>query len=314
MEYKSLFGPVASRRLGLSLGIDLVPYKTCSFDCIYCECGATTRLSLKREVFVQTNLVRQELSDFLTHSMQRPDCFTFSGGGEPTLALNIGEVIDEIKRLAPTEKIVVLTNSSLLNDPEVRKNISRADIISPSLDAVLEKSFIDLNCPIDGISVSDMVNGLIQLRNEFRGQIWLEIFIIPEINTSLQELKKFKEAILKIKPDKVQLNSMDRPGTKKGVPKAPKNLLEEIRLFWDLPNVEIIPGFKYSEEISKILTQDLKYFLIQTLKRRPSTLRDLCEITGKTHEEMSSLIQGLSKEQKINVLIEERGTFYSILN
>lgn len=315
MKYQYLFGPVASRRLGLSLGIDLIPFKTCSFDCIYCECGGTTCLSTKRAEYIPTQKIQKELEIYFKEDYlkNKPDFFTFSGSGEPTLASNIGQVIQMIRSYESNSQIAVLTNSSLLWDKDVRKDILSVNLISPSLDCVLEESFQKINRPAPQITVSKIIEGLIRLRKEFKGQIWLEIFIVPEINTSEKELRTFKEAILEIKPDKIQLNSLDRPGVLKDIPKAPKALLEEIVNFWKLPGVEIIPNYQYANLSQSAESLDLRDQILQTIKRRPSTLADLSEATGKSKEEIAKLLHLLGEEKKVRTSILERGIFYSIL-
>ena len=146
MKYKHLFGPVPSRRLGLSLGIDPIPYKTCSFDCVYCECGATTKLTAARKEYIPVDEIISELDSFLS-SNPTLDYITFSGSGEPTLNIGIGRVISYLKKNFSQYKIAVLTNSSLFSDPEVREELLLADVIMPSLDAVSENVFQKITDP-----------------------------------------------------------------------------------------------------------------------------------------------------------------------
>jgi wyosine [tRNA(Phe)-imidazoG37] synthetase (radical SAM superfamily) len=226
-KYKHLFGPVDSRRLGKSLGIDLLPFKTCSLDCVFCECGKTTCLTSKKQTFVSTDAVVRELKDFFTTN---PDLnfVTFSGAGEPTLADNLGEIIGFIKDQYPQYKVCVLTNGTLFSDQKVRQRVLRADVLVPSLHAVTAEAFLKINRPVKDINVTHVIDGLIELRKEFTGQIWLEVFIVPGINDSIDEIMKLKKVVLEIKPDKIQLNSLDRLGTESWVTPASREELEKI--------------------------------------------------------------------------------------
>jgi wyosine [tRNA(Phe)-imidazoG37] synthetase (radical SAM superfamily) len=235
-ETSCLFGPVNSRRLGQSLGIDLVKFKTCSLNCVFCECGRTTKLTAERQVFIPTAKVLQELAAFFAkNSAQGPaDVLTFSGGGEPTLAANLGEVLAEIKKNYPAYKVCLLTNSSLLSDSQVRAEILPADIIIPSLNAVSLPAFQKINRPAAGITPEKVLSGLLDLRREYTGQFLLEIFIVPEINDTPQELALLREAAALLKPDGVQLNSLDRQGSEDWVkPVSAENMQKIKEVFKD---------------------------------------------------------------------------------
>ncbi|MDD4253495.1 MAG: radical SAM protein, partial [Methanoculleus horonobensis] len=192
MAYRHLFGPVPSRRLGISLGIDLVPHKTCSFDCIYCECGRTTDLTCERREYVPTGRVIAELDDFLAKGPDL-DYITFAGSGEPTLHTGIGEIIAFIKDRYPRYRVAVLTNSALFTDPDVRAALMRADLVVPSLDAVSEEVFIKINRPSPGTTAERVLKGLLDFAREFSGEIRLEIFIVPDINDTEEELRLLQE-------------------------------------------------------------------------------------------------------------------------
>jgi wyosine [tRNA(Phe)-imidazoG37] synthetase (radical SAM superfamily) len=173
--YHYLFGPVPSRRLGISLGIDLVPMKTCSLNCIYCECGKTTNLTLERREYVPLAEVKAEFLHYLSNH-PKPDYITFSGSGEPTLNSLIGEAIRFIRSHETEIPVAVLTNGTLLFDPQVREELKPASMVMPSLDAATDKVFIKINRPHPELTVDRMIDGLIQFRKEFQGLIWLEIF------------------------------------------------------------------------------------------------------------------------------------------
>jgi wyosine [tRNA(Phe)-imidazoG37] synthetase (radical SAM superfamily) len=212
MAYKHLFGPVPSRRLGTSLGVDLVPFKVCSFNCIYCEVGATTNLTLERSEYVPVDAVLAELEDFLSTNPPL-DYITFSGAGEPTLNSGIGRIVTHIKERYPQYKLALITNSSLFGDPTLRAEIAAVDLVLPSLDAVSPKVFARLNRPNHALSIDEIVEGLIAFRLESEATMWLEIFLSPGINDTPEELAALKAACSRIQPHSIQLNTLDRPGT-----------------------------------------------------------------------------------------------------
>lgn len=239
MNSSHLFGPVCSRRLGRSLGIDLVPMKTCSFDCVYCECGRTSHLSYQREVFFPVSEVTRDLDRYLSRSPEL-DYITFAGSGEPTLSLSIGSVIGYLKDTYPRYKVAVLTNSSLMIDPIIRSDLLRADLVIPTLSSVHKETFTRICRPVQNVSVDRIIQGLISFRSAYGGKIWLEVFVIPGLNTTDDELISLRDAILMIKPDKIQLNTLDRPGTERWVEPVPAGMMREIQKILGLPNVEVI--------------------------------------------------------------------------
>lgn len=242
-----LFGPVYSRRLGLSLGIDLVPQKTCTYDCVYCECGGTTVETKIRQEYYPVSGVIRELEQFLSSS-PKLDFITFSGSGEPTLSTSIGPVIMYLKDAYPQYRIAVLTNGSLLTDPEVRKELNAADVVLPTLSTVVDVTFSIIHHPASCLHAGDILDGMVKFREEYPREIWLEVFIIPGVNTSPEELSGLKEALLRIRADRVQINTLDRPGTKSWVTPASPAELSRIINILDCPVAEIIP----SEHVSLV--------------------------------------------------------------
>lgn len=185
--YKYLFGPVPSRRLGMSLGVDLIPHKVCTLNCVYCECGATTGLTADRKEYVPAYKVIKELELYFSEN-RKPDYITFSGAGEPTLNSAIGVVLDWIKENIPDVPAAVLTNGTLLSDPKLRKEILKADLVIPSLDAASPEAFKALDRPHESIRLADYIQGLIDFRKEYSGEIWLEVFILPDYNNDEKNL------------------------------------------------------------------------------------------------------------------------------
>lgn len=242
-KYQYLFGPVPSRRLGSSLGVNLTPHKTCSLDCIYCECGPTTNLTVNRKEYIDTNEVINELNDLLPQMISlgtKLDYITFSGLGEPSLHNGIGKIVNFLKDTYPQFNVALITNSVLLSDDMLIREIKDVDLIVPSLDGVLNESFQKINRPHPSIILDKVIQGLINFSKSFNGKIWLEIFIVPGVNTSKEELLTFKDIIKKINPTKVQLNSLDRPGALKDTPIASLELLIEIRDFLNFPQTDIL--------------------------------------------------------------------------
>lgn len=308
MHYEYLFGPVPSRRLGVSLGIDLVPFKTCSYNCVYCECGRTTDLTIERREYVPTDDVIRELDDFLA-TAPILDYITFSGSGEPTLHSGIGRISHHIKACYPGYRLALLTNGSLFWDPGLRSEVQEIDVIIPSLDAVSPSIFHKINHPHGALSIDRIISGLVALREEYSGEIWLEIFIIPGLNDTPAELGLFRDAIAKIMPDRVQLNSLDRPGVVDWVQKAPQESLREIAALLDHPHVEVV-GTPASRVGIPCFHEDLLDQITSTIRRRPCTLGDLSAITGLHASELKKYLEVLLEKGIIEEKKEPRGIFY----
>lgn len=306
--YKHLFGPVPSRRLGMSLGVDLVPKKVCSLDCVYCEVGETTKLTLDRKEYVKFDKIKQELTHYFNHD-QEPDYITFSGSGEPTLNIFIGEILQFIKQKKPDIPVAVLTNGTLLYNKTVRNGILNADVVLPSLDAATEEVFKKINRPAKNLSFDKYIHGLIDFRKEFNGKIWLEIFILPNYNDTVHELKELKNMILRIKPDLVQLNTLDRPGTVPNLHGATRDELKRIVDFLNLDNVEIIAASPERKNIQS-WRNDKEKVIIETIERRPCTIDDLSKILGLHVNEINKYLDVLEASNKIETVNQERGVFY----
>ena len=229
MQY--LYGPVRSRRLGTSLGISLTPYKTCDFDCVYCQLGRTTNLTIEKSEYIKVSQIIDELKVWLEsnkETAQGLEYITLSGSGEPTLNAKFGELISEIKKITPL-KVALLTNASLLCDPQVRGQVWQADLIVPSLDAVTQELFVKVDRPHSSLNIEDIINGLVALRREFRGKIWLEIMLVKGVNDDIRHIRKLKEVIERINPDKIQLNSPVRTTADAGVLAVGKPKLRKIK-------------------------------------------------------------------------------------
>jgi wyosine [tRNA(Phe)-imidazoG37] synthetase (radical SAM superfamily) len=308
LKYKYLFGPVPSRRLGVSLGVDLIPLKTCSLDCVYCECGRTTRLTTDRKEYLPIDEVVNELEHYLSTNPQL-DYITFAGSGEPTLNSRLGDVAGYLKANYPHYELCLLTNGTLFTDPRVRADVARVDLVIPSLDSATEKGFQLINRPQEDLSCAAMIDGLVKLRAEFKGEIRLEIFIVPGINDTPHELAALKKAIEQIKPDRVQLGTLDRPGTESWVEAADSEKMSEISAF--LNGAELIGNFQPRQKIASFKEEHSRNIL-QTLRRRPCTIKDLEQILDIHPAELQKYVHDLLERGKIEVENEERGAFLKI--
>jgi len=310
MKYKYLFGPVPSRRLGISLGVDLVPHKVCSLNCVYCEVGRTTNLTIERKEYIPINEVLNELSDYLSKNPNL-DFITFSGAGEPTLNSGIGKVISFLKENYYGYKIAVLTNSTLISDAKLRKEINKIDLLLPSLDAVSEQVFKKLNRPDPSLKIDKIIEGLVKFRKEFKGEIWVEIFLADGINDSIDELYLLKQKIIEINPEKVQLNSLDRPGTEFWIKPVSKEKLQKIAEYFNPLPVEIIAKFKTRNRI-KSFDINIEEQILETIRRRPCTDIDLTNMLNIHLNELNKYLSELLSKNIIKTEVQERGMFFRI--
>nr|MDK2850439.1 hypothetical protein [Candidatus Cloacimonadota bacterium] len=312
MKYKHLFGPVNSRRLGISLGIDLVPYKYCPLNCVYCEVQSTTHLQTTREAFFPIQEILGELDNFMQN---RPhlDYITFSGAGEPTLNSSIKDIIQYIKTKYPEYKLALLTNGVLLTDDDLLTEILPCDLILPSLDAASQEVYEKVNRPKPGLKVEDQIQALVKLRQKYPGQIWLEVFIVPGITDTESELNLLRKAIGKASPDLVQLNSLDRPGTEEWVKPATTERLKEIKKYFaqelKMP-IEIIAKIKHHPG-STSLDEEIVHLIRGTISRRPSTAEDLAAMLDVHINEITKVLRELNTEGKLQAERKARGVFYS---
>ncbi len=313
MVLSHIFGPVPSRRLGISLGVDIVPSKVCSLDCIYCEAGKTTLLTNERKEYSDVNLVINELDQYLS---KKPylDFITFSGAGEPTLNTGIGKIIKFIKTKYPKYKICLLTNGTLLGKDEMISDLEGLDLIVPSLDAADEETFQKINRPCKGITCSEIIDSLVRFRNKSKTTLWLEIFVVPGINDSQDSIKAFGTVVGKIRPDKIQLNSLDRPGTESWVKKAEYEILLKFRdELSNVAPVEIVGKYTASTDgKNNILDEDLGSRIIDMILRRPCTTTDLAQALSAPHEKILQAIEKLKAGNKVIAEKMPRGIFYKV--
>ena len=259
--FKHVFGPVPSRRLGVSLGVDLVTPKSCNMNCVFCECGATIELKLKRESFKDIDEVKNEILEAI--KIVKPDYITFSGSGEPTLSKDLGKIIEWIKSNLEI-KVCVITNSLLLEDNEVVKELEKADLIMPTLNSVDNLIFKKINRPSAQIDVSQVMRGLENLSKKYKGKIYIESFIIEGLNDSNEHTEKMVAFLKNINFTKLQLNTLDRPGTENWVQSASYETMQRIKnkyLELGISNVEIVKEMKELDkkiEVNEELLKNMK--------------------------------------------------------
>ena len=255
--YKHVFGPVPSRRLGISLGVDLVVSKSCNLNCIFCECGATKKIQLERQKFKNMNEILEEISAVLKDI--KPDYITFSGSGEPTLSLDLGNISRAIKEdLKYQGKICLITNSLLLADENLMKELEYIDLIVPTLNTLTQDIFEKIVRPDYRTSVEEIRKGFINLnKSNYKGKIWIEIFILENVNDSDKNFVDIANFLKSenIRYDKIQLNTIDRVGAERDLKaisfekiSRAKKILEEN----GLNNIEIIKSLGELEEDKKI--------------------------------------------------------------
>jgi wyosine [tRNA(Phe)-imidazoG37] synthetase (radical SAM superfamily) len=316
----------------------------CSLNCIYCECGSTTNLTLDRREYVPVDQVFGELDHYFKNHPD-PEHVTLSGAGEPTLHSRVGDVIRFIKEQKPGISLAVLTNGTLLADPDVRHELMAADLVIPSLDAATDKVFRSINRPPKGLDVKAFITGLAEFRKGYAGKIWLEVFILPGINDDGENLEALRKAIISIQPDRVQLNTLDRPGVVKGLRAATREELERIAARWDLEKISsigdeesasggsgsdgdatwnlekveiVLPSTaRHAENATRSGTRsgtrsDARSAILETISRRPCTAGDIMEMTGIGLEEVKKQLADLERAGRVRTVQQERGLFYRI--
>lgn len=295
---KHIYGPVPSRRLGFSLGIDIIPYKTCSYNCIYCQLKETSNLTTERKSFVDAKEILQEVKDAISKSDQI-DYLTFAGSGEPTLNRDLGWLINEIKKISSIP-IVVLTNGALLWMKEVRDDLMNADIVVPSLDSATEEGFRRINCPAPSLILEKIKHGLKDFSLTFPGKLYLEIMLVKDINDTPEEIAAFTLFIPQLKLDKIQLNTVVRPPRLSAAQPVSQKEMEEIKdTFQKVTNaeVEIIANFAKPPRCDSSIK--VEEAILELLERRPCKAQEMAASLGIHFNEIVKYIHLLEKEKKI---------------
>ncbi|MFQ5721782.1 MAG: radical SAM protein [Candidatus Aminicenantales bacterium] len=304
-SFSHIYGPVPSRRLGFSLGIDIIPFKACSFNCIYCQLGRTHHPTIQRKEYIPSSEIITQIENTLS-SGQRIDYITFSGSGEPTLNSKIGMLIRKIKKMTEIP-VAVLTNSSLLYLKSVRLSLEAADLVVPSLDAASQKIFSYVNRPYPSLRIEKIIESLKLFRHQFKGSIWLEVMLVKGVNDSEDHLKKLKKAIETINPDKVQLNTVIRPPAENFAAALSLKEMEKIKKAIGRP-CEIIANFNKTEQ--KPPAENLEEAILAIIQRRPVTLSDISASLGKHQNEIIKYLNWLLEEGKVKVISHQGLKYY----
>lgn len=304
-QWKYLFGPVASRRLGRSLGVDIVPLKTCTQNCVYCQLGINGEQVIERREYVPISEVLKELQEWIEEGLDA-DYITLSGSGEPTLNSETGELIKGIKSITNIP-VSVITNGTLFSDEQVRKDCAMADVVLPSLDAGDEKTFARINWPHGGISFSSFVDGLCRFSNEYSGQIWLEVFFVDGFNTSDESIMNIKKIIEKIQPDKVQLNTSVRPVADSSAVMVKAEQLD--RIAGQLGGgAEIIADFSKLTVNTKISL--IRENILAVLERRPCDLDGICQGLGLDRAQALEILKNAEQDGLIETVTKDGIDFF----
>lgn len=308
MQSNIIFGPVASRRLGVSLGIDIIPPKICPFDCIYCELGRTTKKTVVREEYVPADTVDRAMEDFFAEEISHLGYVTFSGSGEPTLHSKIGHFIDKVKGLTETD-VAVITNSSLLHDPHVRGDLIGADLIVPSLDAATQDTFGRINRPVRGLKIDTVIEGIRLLVRQFSGEVWLEILIVDGINDGPAEIEALARAADRIGADRIQIGTVVRPPADAGARAITDDRLAEIASRFE-GKVEIIPMYRGTAERDSNRSQAER--IVAMLRIRPETLDELSGSLGMNRIEILKCVDALRREHVVQEIEFEGRSYYTL--
>ena len=305
---KYLYCPVTSRRLVLSLGVDIVPFKICTLDCIYCQLDKTTQKTTERAEYVSPELILAELKETLAQGL-KADFITIGGSGEPTLNSGLGEIIDGIKKITDIP-VALLTNGTLFYRPDVRADCAKADVVLPSLDAGDKRTFEKINHPHEDIVIENLISGLCAFRSEFTGQIWLEVFFIEGINTDASQIAKIKDAIEQIRPDKIQLNTAVRPTAETGIKRlSPEKLQAIAKLLGE--KCEVAADFS-PVRCGKHIESKAEDVL-SMLKRRPCSLNDICLGLGINSDEALKYVNHFQQQGVVNSSERDGIVFFKAL-
>ena len=304
-DYKYLFGPVPSRRFGRSLGVDLTPYKTCSLDCVFCQLGQTTKKTVHRREYVPTDSVLAELGEWLKRDGQA-DYITLSGSGEPTLHSGFGKVLEFI-RSKTTIPAVLLTNGTMLQFPEVREAAASANVVKVSLSAWNQASYGWVNRPHKQLQFDQLVKGQKDFRAQFKGQLWMEVFLVAGMNSMPADVRRIADHAKEIGPDRIQLNTAVRPPAEDFATAMSEERMKSLQHLFN-PTAEIIAEFK-AKNANHIQANQATIFSM--LQRRPCTAEQIADIFGMHLNEVSKYLGKLMRADQIRAQRERATVYYA---
>lgn len=306
-----IYGPVPSRRFGLSLGIDIVPHKTCQFDCIYCQLGPTDHLSATTENFYTIEEIVADAKEALKDGPE-PDVITLAGSGDPSLYASLSDLIDALKELS-SAPVLYITNSSMLHIPEVAAAALKADIFAPSLDAGDEETFKQINCPHPDVTFDNVIKGLQSVTNAHPGEIRLEVMLLKGINDSEQSIRAIAQIVETLKVDRIDLNTPVRPPIpERGAIPCDESVLELAKSIFG-PKAHSIGNFEKKRDVPSSQGRsfnDMDKDVRETLLRRPCTQEDICASLRMSPEDTSNTIDRLLNAGLIYPRENEGRTYY----
>ncbi|AQQ08690.1 tRNA-modifying enzyme [Sedimentisphaera cyanobacteriorum] len=306
-KFSYVFGPVNSRRLGSSLGVDILPLKTCTQNCIYCQLCMDEPPVIEIKTYAEPDKVIDEVCRRLESGV-KVDYVTFSGSGEPTLHKDIGYIIEKLKQKTG-KKIAVITNGTMLWKQEVRRRLQQADLVMPSLDGFDQQSFQTINRPHETVTFDKLITGLEQFSREFNGQYWLEVFLIKGINTSLESLEKLKKLVNKIKPDRIQLNTVIRPGAEPSLKALSEKELIKAAKIMGIGHEGLI---HYETAETAANAEGIENQVTELLRRRACRKLDIAEGLGTELTLLEPVIEQLEKQELLESFEYNGEVFYKL--
>lgn len=322
MSYKYVFGPVMSGRLGLSLGLDLLGGRICSMDCVYCEVGKTSTLTSERKPYARAEDILEELNNWKNEKHELPDVVTLGGLGEPTLNSEMVDVVRGVKKLFPSIPVAVLTNAATMTDPDVRRELEEVDILLPSMDSLVPSEFRAINRPCAGTVSAEVAEALIEFRKEFKGKIFLEVLLAEGYNDSQENLELMSDFRKRLRPDRVDVVTLTRPGTLE----SSKPVKCEVMELWKkelgaAPDKDRECGSggrkeKRSDTASVVITNGNDAGVYDRIKasltRRPQTAAQLEKALGVSNEDVRSVLADFEKRNSLLKRQAEDDVYYSM--
>lgn len=298
MDFKTLYGPVRSGRLGLSLGVDLLGRRICSMDCLYCEAGATQAHTLQRRPYMPAKVILDELHAWREKKLPRPEHVTLGGLGEPCLNSDLPEIIAGSRELFPDIPVAVLTNTTLLHDPAVRRELTAAQVVLPSLDTLVEREFLAVNRPCKGVDLARITSGLLAFRREYAGRLCLEILLLQHLNDTPKNLTLQSDFIARLRPDQVNVVTLTRPGSSPLAKAVDRQTLTAWRSALEpIAHVAGDPPQAEKRSVAEKLTGETAAELIlNSLRRRPQTPGQLAEALGVEADQVRTAILALLRQ------------------
>lgn len=310
-ELKYIFGPAPSRRLGRSLGINIVPSKICSLDCLYCEVGKTKTTTMLIKPYIKASDILDEFSKNYSKFHELCDVITITGAGEPTLNSELHDILKGIKNI--TDKpAAILTNTTTLHIESVYNTLLEFDIVVPSLDSVDEKSFHNINLPDKNININNIINSLEKFSREYKGRLFVEVLFCKGVNDDNSSIKKLINVLKNIRAEKVQLGTIHRPPAYDNIEKVDDEFLLNTANIMKNNNInaEVTGGFSSVYKNSASLNLD--DLIPSLLKMRPCTMQDMVCVFGKSKKEINDTLNVLLKNGTIKPALYSNETYYTL--